>query len=109
MKKMLKDKKEAAVVMCEAAMLMKELADYFYYQVFPEERPEEDTAPEPKQTAPEVTLEEVRGVLAALSHAGKAAVVKQLLKGFRASKLSQVDPKDYWVLMAQAQEAQNAQ
>ena len=57
----------------------------------------------------DMTLEEVRGVLAALSHAGKTAVVKQLLQGFGASKLSQVDPKDYWVLMAQAQEAQNAQ
>ena len=106
---MLKDKKEAAVVMCEAAMLMKELADYFYYQVFPEERPEEEAPPKQKQEVPETTLEDVRGVLAALSQAGKTAVVKKLLQGFGAAKLSQVDPKDYWVLMAQAQEAQNAQ
>ena len=58
-----------------------------------------------KEETPPLTLEEVRAELSKLSRAGKTSVVKQLLAGFGVSKLSDVNPRDYWVLMAQAQEA----
>jgi hypothetical protein len=58
-----------------------------------------------EKEAPPLTLEEVRAELSKLSRAGKTSVVKQLLAGVGASKLSDVDPSKYWLLMAQAQEA----
>ena len=57
----------------------------------------------------ELSLEEVRAELSKLSRAGKTAVVRQLLSGVGAAKLSEVDPSKYWLLMAQAQEANHAQ
>lgn len=54
---------------------------------------------------PSLTLEEVRAELSKLSRTGKTSVVKQILAGFGANKLSEVDPSKYWLLMAQAQEA----
>ena len=60
--------------------------------------------PAAKEEAPPLTLEEVRAELSKLSRAGKTSVVKQILAGVGASKLSEVDPSKYWVLMAQAQE-----
>ena len=64
-----------------------------------------EAAPPPAEEKKELTLEEVRAELSKLSRAGKTSVVKQLLAGFGVSKLSDVNPRDYWVLMAQAQEA----
>ena len=58
-----------------------------------------------QEETPPLTLEEVRAELSKLSRAGKTSVVKQILAGVGASKLSEVDPSKYWVLMAQAQEA----
>ena len=57
-----------------------------------------------EETTP-LTLEEVRAELSKLSRVGKTSVVKQILAGVGASKLSEVDPSKYWLLMAQAQEA----
>ena len=58
-----------------------------------------------QEETPPLTLEEVRAELSKLSRAGKTSVVKQILAGVGASKLSEVDPSQYWLLMAQAQEA----
>ena len=52
-----------------------------------------------------LTLEQVRAELSPFSKAGKTSVVKEILGKFGANKLSDVDPKDYWALMAMAQEA----
>ena len=62
-----------------------------------------DVSTEP-QGAP-LTMEEVRAELSKLSKAGKTSLVKQMLAGVGAAKLSDVDPSKYWQLMAQAQEA----
>ena len=63
-----------------------------------------EAAPPPAEEKKELTLEEVL-----LIHYGIVIVFrkvfKQLLAGFGVSKLSDVNPRDYWVLMAQAQEA----
>ena len=61
-----------------------------------------------QEEAPPLTLEEVRAELSKLSRAGKTSVVKQILAGVGASKLSEVDPSKYWLLMAQAQEANSS-
>ena len=61
-----------------------------------------------EKTATQLTLEEVRAELSKLSKTGKTAIVKQILAGVGVSKLSDVDPEKYWIVMAQAQEANGA-
>lgn len=59
--------------------------------------------PEPaKAETKTYTLEEVRAELAKLTRAGKQKEVKELLKSFGASKLTEIDPKDYLALMEKA-------
>ncbi len=58
---------------------------------------------EVKPAQPEVTLEEVRAVLADKSSSGHTDEVRKLLQEFGAAKLSAVDPKDYAALKAKAE------
>ena len=58
------------------------------------------TAEEPK---PALTLEQVRAVLADKSRAGHTASIRDLLQKYGASKLSQVDPKNYEALLRDAE------
>jgi len=61
-------------------------------------------APAPAAASPsEVTLEQVRAKLAALSQAGKAATVKELIAGFGVAKLTEVPADKYAELLAQAE------
>ena len=60
-------------------------------------------AEEPKPVQPEVTLEEVRAVLAEKSSTGHTDEVRKLLQEFGAAKLSAVAPKDYAALKAKAE------
>jgi len=60
-------------------------------------------APQPEQKAPQVTLEEVRAVLAEKSAAGHTDKVRKLLKDFGAERLSAVKPEDYAALKAKAE------
>ena len=48
---------------------------------------------------PELTLEEVRAVLAEKSRAGHTAAIRALLQKYGASKLSGIDPKHYEALL----------
>lgn len=57
--------------------------------------------------APAHTLEEVRAVLADLSRRGFTTNVRLMLVGVGASKLSEVDPKDYGALLEKAEELNN--
>ena len=57
---------------------------------------------------PELTLEQVRAVLADKSRAGHTAAVRDLLQKYGASKLSQVDPKHYEALLKDAEVIGNA-
>ena len=50
-----------------------------------------------------LTLEEVRAVLAEKSRAGHTAEVKELLNKHGADKLSEIDPAEYPVLLAEAE------
>ena len=71
-----------------------------------EEAPITEAQPEKK---PELTLEQVRAVLADKSRAGHTAAVRDLLQKYgAASKLSQVDPKHYETLLKDAEVIGNA-
>ncbi|WP_366923848.1 rRNA biogenesis protein rrp5 [Metallumcola ferriviriculae] len=50
----------------------------------------------------QITLEEVRAVLAEKSHDGFTAEVRELLQKYGASKLSKIDPSKYASLLSDA-------
>lgn len=63
----------------------------------------QSTAPVPeKHTQPEITIDQVRAVLAEKSGDGKTAEVKALLYKYDAGKLSGVKPEDYAALLEEA-------
>ncbi|MGI5965416.1 MAG: rRNA biogenesis protein rrp5 [Anaerotruncus rubiinfantis] len=72
-----------------------------------ETKPQEDPKPAaaPKK---EITLEQVRAVLAEKSHDGLTAEVRELLQKYGAQKLSGVDPKHYASLLKDAEGLKNA-
>lgn len=67
-----------------------------------EKAPVKKTKPKKK----ELSLEDVRTVLAQKSQAGFTADIKKLLEKYGASKLSEIDAKDYKALMKDAEELQ---
>lgn len=69
-------------------------------EVSKQEPSEPKKQPEEKQ----ITLEEVRAVLAEKSHEGFTAEVRSLLQKHGASKLSEIDPDKYAALLADAEE-----
>lgn len=97
---MVSSKEEAIELLLTMSDVMKEIVDLMKGGTKPPSQEE--------NTAPQLTLEEVRAELSKLSKAGKTAIVKQILAGVGVSKLSDVDPEKYWIVMAQAQEANNA-
>lgn len=65
---------------------------------------EEAATPEPlPETKPAITLEKVRAILADKSRAGHTADVRALLEKHGATKLSQVDPQHYEVILKEAE------
>ena len=60
-----------------------------------------DSTP-PKHTAPQITIDQVRTMLAEKSGEGKTQAVKALLYKYDAGKLSRVKPEDYAALMEEA-------
>lgn len=69
--------------------------------LFADNQPEENKAiPKPKA----ISLEEVRAVLAEKSRNGQTAKVRELLEKHGASKLSEIDPKNYADMLAEARE-----
>lgn len=65
-------------------------------------------AVENSEKKPVLTLEEVRTVLAEKSRNGFTAEIKELLKKYGASKLSEVDSKNYEALLKDTEELNNA-
>ena len=62
-----------------------------------------ETAATAEESKPALTLEQVRAVLADKSRAGHTAAIRDLLQKYSASKLSQVDPKNYEALLRDAE------
>ena len=87
-----------------AATAIVDAADWLTKQFSGEtdEQPTEKVAakPEPK---PQLTLEQVRAVLAEKSRAGHTAAVRELLLKYGASKLSQIAPANYEALLREAE------
>lgn len=52
---------------------------------------------------PKLSLEDVRSVLAEKSANGHGAEIRELLKKYGQTKLSEIDPKDYPALLADAE------
>ena len=98
---MVSNREEAIELLLTMSDITKEIAELM--------KGEAISPPREEKAAPPLTLEEVRAELSKLSRAGKTPVVRQLLADVGASKLSEVDPSKYWLLMAQAQEANDAQ
>lgn len=69
---------------------------------------DDSTAVENSEKKPALTLEEVRTVLAEKSRNGFTAEIKELLKKYGASKLSEVDSKNYEALLKDTEELNNA-
>ncbi len=69
------------------------------------EKVEKKTEDKPKvaKSEKEVSLEEVRAVLAEKSHAGFTDEVRELLEKYGAEKLSLVDPANYAALLKDAE------
>lgn len=70
-------------------------------KVFSSEPQAEDAPASPPEL--ELTLEQVRAVLAEKSHDGKTEAVRELLQKYGAPKLSAVDPKHYPALLKDAE------
>lgn len=68
--------------------------------------PAPEPVPEPAPESEHPTLEEVRGVLAALAQAGKADQVRELLRTHGADKLSDVEPQHRAALITEAKAIQ---
>ena len=65
---------------------------------------EASAQPEQKPSAPKpLTLEAVRAVLAEKSRSGHTAKIRELLEKHGATKLSEIDPAKYAVLLAEAE------
>lgn len=66
------------------------------------ETPQSEVKTPQKHTAPAITIDQVRAVLADKSGEGKTAEVKALLFKYDAGKLSGVKPEDYAALLEEA-------
>ena len=65
--------------------------------------PESSVQPESKPPSKPLTLEDVRAVLAEKSRNGHTAKIRELLEKHGAAKLSEIDPKKYAALLAEAE------
>ena len=83
-----------------AAAAITDAADWLAEMFSGEPRSEDAPASPPE---PELTLEQVRAVLADKSRQGHTAEIRALLQKHGASKLSQIDPAQYKALLAEAE------
>ena len=71
--------------------------------LFSGSQPRTSVQPESKPTSKPLTLEDVRAVLAEKSRNGHTAKIRELLEKHGAAKLSEIDPKKYAALVAEAE------
>lgn len=60
-----------------------------------------------KKAEPAISIEKVRGILASKSQAGYSAEVRAIVSKYGASRLSDIDPKDYPAVLKDAEEIGN--
>ena len=83
-----------------AAAAISDAADWLT-KMFSEDPQAADAPASPPE--PELTLEQVRAVLADKSREGHTAEIRALLQKYGAAKLSQIDPAHYKALLADAE------
>ena len=93
----IKDLRIAAATINEVANTLAEM-----FSTTADEAPDAVTPAEPQ-----LTLEQVRAVLADKSRMGFTAEIRALLQKYGAAKLSGIDPKNYEALVAEAEELGN--
>ena len=64
---------------------------------------EHEAEPAPAAPEPQLAFEDVRAILAAKSRDGFTAQIRALLQRYGAQKLSEIDPVNYKVLVADAE------
>ncbi len=69
----------------------------------PAEEPQQKPQKSKAEKAPEITLEKVRGVLADKSRSGHTAEIRAIIQKYGADRLSDIDPKDYPAVLADAE------
>lgn len=84
------------------------LAQQFSSDTANEQPAKETDAKAASKAKPTLTLEQVRAVLADKSRAGHTTEVRELLKKYGGSKLSQIDPANYEALLRDAEALDNA-
>lgn len=87
-------------VLTEIANKLTELSS-LVQSLIPNEEKKAPQAKEPEK--PKITLEEIRGKLAGYSQAGFTAEIREILKKFGASKLSEIKPELYADVLAEAE------
>lgn len=87
-----------------AATAISDVADWLAKQFDgdADEKPVAETAVD-KEPKAQLTLEQVRAVLAEKSRDGHTAAVRELLLKYGGNKLSQIDPANYEALLADAE------
>ena len=86
----------------EASKTISDLADSIT-EMFTDTAEAEPVKKEAKEQKPAMTLPEIRAVLAEKSRAGFTAEIRELLKKHGADRLSEIDPKEYEALKAEAE------
>lgn len=114
----IKDLAAAVSSLRNAAGLLTDIADFLSQQTADStalespaesQEPVQDIQTTPaEQIEPELTLEDVRGVLSDIARSGNREGVKSLLEKYGASKLSAIDPNDYASLLKDAEVLKNA-
>ena len=101
-------KKEIREILLGISELIAKLADCLRVE---EENVTEVVQPDlpfTEEKKPEITLEQVRGVLAGKSRDGFTEEVRKLIVGFGAQRLSEIKPKDYEAVLKAAEEIGHA-
>lgn len=65
--------------------------------------PQEPEKPKPEKKTASIPLEKVRSVLAEKSRDGYTAEVREIIKGFGAGRLSEIDPENYEAVLQKAE------
>ena len=94
------DMAQAIEELRSAAAAISDAADWLT-KIFSKESQATDAPTSPSE--PELTLEQVRAVLADKSRKGHTAEIRALLQKYGAAKLSGIDPANYKALLADAE------
>ena len=97
-----------AEILLEISNLFKKLAESFEAKTDVSDEDVQPQLPFTDEKKPEISLEQVRSVLAAKSRDGFTEEVRKLIVGFGAQRLSEIKPTDYEAVLKAAEEIGHA-